>query len=116
MSYDYTGITNSATGLITKFGKSYTFTRTTDGSFNPGTGQASQTTATFNKYACVFNYTDQDRADGTILVNDRRMLVESGDYQVGDTVVLGSDVYQVVNVSPIAPNGDVVAANLQVRK
>jgi len=116
MSYDYTGITNSATNLITRFGKSYTFTRTTNGGYNPATGTAGVVTTDFTKYACVFNYTDQDRADGTILASDRRMLVESGDYQVGDTVVLGSDVYQVINVSPIAPSGDVVAANLQVRK
>jgi len=116
MSYDYTGITNSATDLITRFGKSYTFTRTVNGGYNPATGTTSPSTTTFEKYACVFNYTDQDRADGTILANDRRMLVESGVYQVGDQVAIGSDAYQVISVSEIAPSGEVVAANLQVRK
>lgn len=116
MSYDYTGITASATGLIQKFGKSYTFTRTTNGGYNPSTGTAGVVTTTFTKSACLFNYSDQDRADGTILVGDRRMLVESGDYQVGDSVSIDSHVYRVVSISEIAPGGDVVAANLQVRK
>jgi hypothetical protein len=116
MSYDYTGITSSATALITKFGKSYTFTRTTDGSYDPATGSTSPTTATFTKYACVFDYSEQDRANSAILENDRRMLVESGDYLVGDKVTIGSDAYQVINVSPISPSDSVVAANLQVRK
>lgn len=116
MSYDYTGITASATGLIQKFGKSYTFTRTTDGGYNPATGTAGVVTNNFTKSACVFDYTAQDRADGTILANDRRMLAESGAYEIGDTVTIGSDIYRVVSISEIAPGGDVVAANLQVRK
>lgn len=116
MSYSYTGIASSATNLITRFGKSYTFTRSTDGAYSPATGTASPTTSTYTKYACVFDYSDQDRTDGTVTVNDRRMLVEAGSYLIGDKVTIGSDSYQVISVSEIAPGGTVVAANLQVRK
>lgn len=145
MSYSYAGITNSATGLIAKFGKLYNFVRTSGGSYNPATGtlvsvnesfltatgdvfltsngnqflvasSSPLSDTTFSKYACLFNYSAQDRADGTVLAGDRRMLVESGSYEVGDKVTIGADTYQVISVSEIAPSGDVVAANLQVRK
>ena len=115
--YNYSPITKSAEALITRFGEEFTFTRTTDGAYNPATGAKAQTTSTFKKYACEFDYNNADRAGETVTENDRRMLVEGHDFHVGDTVVIGSDTFKVINISEIRPNGsDVVAANLQVRK
>ena len=116
MTYNYTPITASAGRMITKFGKQYTFTRVTKGAYNPATGQTSDSASTFTGYACLFDYTDADRADGAVLQGDRRMLAESGTYEVGDTVVVGSDTYRVINISDIGPGGSVVASNLQIRK
>ncbi|MAO24447.1 MAG: hypothetical protein CMJ25_27185 [Phycisphaerae bacterium] len=117
MAYNYTPITKSAEALITRFGEEFTFTRTTDGAYNPATGSVAQTTATYKKYACVFDYTDADRAGQTVLQGDRRMLAEGHSYEINDTVVIGSDIFKVINVDEIRPNGsDIVAANLQVRK
>jgi len=115
--YNYSPITKSAEALITRFGEEFTFTRTTDGAYNPATGSVAQTTATFKKYACVFDYTDADRAGQTVLQGDRRMLAEGHSYEINDTVVINSDIFKVINVDEIRPNGsDIVAANLQVRK
>jgi len=115
--YNYSPITKSAEALITRFGEEFTFTRTTDGVYNPATGTVAQTTATYKKYACVFDYTDADRAGQTVLQGDRRMLAEGHSYEINDTVVIGSDIFKVINVNEIRPNGsDIVAANLQVRK
>mgnify|MGYP003131731426 FL=1 len=117
MAYNYTPITKSAEALITRFGEEFTFTRTTDGAYNPATGSVAQTTATYKKYACVLDYTDADRAGQTVLQGDRRMLAEGHSYEINDTVVIGSDIFKVINVDEIRPNGsDIVAANLQVRK
>jgi hypothetical protein len=116
MTYNYTPLTASAGRMIAKFGQQYTFTRTTKGAYNPATGQTSDSSATFTGYACLFDYSDADRADGTILQGDRRMLAEGGTYEVGDTVVVGSDTYRVINISDIGPGGSVVASNLQIRK
>jgi len=116
MTYDYGPITESATRLITKFGEEYTFTRTTDGSYNPATGTASTTNETFTKNALVLEYNDRDLANGAIIRGDRRMLVESYQFEVGDKVDIASDTYQVVNVSETAPGGDIIVTNLQVRK
>ena len=116
MTYDYGPITESATRLITEYGKEYTFTRTTDGTYNPATGTASTTTETFAKNALVLEYNARDLANGAILRGDRRMLAEAYSFEVGDKVDIASDTYQVVNVSETAPGGDIIVTNLQVRK
>jgi len=116
VSYNYTPLTSSATRMITRFGKEYTFTRVTKGAYNPATGQTSDSSSTFTGYACLFDYADTDLADGAILQGDRRMLAESGTYEIGDTVVVGSDTFRIINISDIGPSGSVVASNLQIRK
>lgn len=116
MSFDYARLKSKTQKLIKKFGKEYTFTRTSIGDFNPSTGTAANTASTFAKQACIFDYSDTDRTDGAILRGDRRLMVEGYVYQVGDTVDIDGVDYTVVNVSNIAPNGEVVASNLQVRK
>lgn len=116
MSYNYTPLTQSAGRMIAKFGTQYTFTRVTKGTYDPATGTTTDTSSTFTAYACLFDYSDADRADGSVLQGDRRMLAESGTYEVGDTVVVGSETYRIISISDIGPSGTVVASNLQVRK
>jgi len=116
VSYNYTPLTESAARIITKFGKEYTFTRTTKGAYDPATGTTSDTTSTFTGYACLFNYSDSDLSDNTILQGDRRMLAESKTFEVGDTVAVGSDTFRIISISDVGPGGSVVASNLQIRK
>jgi len=113
--YNYSLLAGNAKALLEKFGKSYTFTRTTNGTYNPATGTVSQTTATFDKYACIFEYTSRERADQAIEQNDRRLLCEGHAYAVGDTASIESQAYRVISVSEIKPADVVVACNLQVR-
>jgi hypothetical protein len=114
--YNYSLLAGNATALLQKFGKQYTFTRTTNGAYSPATGTASQTTATFDKYACVFDYTTNERATQSIEQNDRRLLAEGHAYEVGDTVSIASEIFRVISVSEIKPSDVVVACNLQIRK
>lgn len=116
MSFNYTALQNSAGALLQKFGRQLTFTRKTDATFDPATGQKTQTSSTFTKYACVFDYSAEELSLDNIQVGDRRVLAEGHSYQVGDTVSLDSQAYRVVSVSNIQPAGTVVACNLQVRK
>lgn len=116
MSYNYTPLTQSATRMLTKFGALYTFTRVTKGTYSPATGTTTDTSATYTKYACLFDYTDADRGDGSILQGDRRMLAEGHSYEVGDTVAVGGDTFRIISISDIGPSGTVVASNLQIRK
>ena len=116
MSFNYTALQSSAGTLLQQFGRQLTFTRTTDGSYDPDTGTTSPTTATFTKYGCVFEYSDSERGDQNIEEGDRRVLAEGHAYQVGDLVFLDSETYRIITVSNIQPADTVVACNLQVRK
>jgi hypothetical protein len=116
MSFNFVPLQSSSTTLLKKFGRQLTFTRKTDAAFDPATGTKTQTTTTFTKFACVFDYTAQEIALDNIQVGDRRVLAEGHGYLVGDTVTLDSQVYRIIAVSNIQPAGTVVACNLQVRK
>lgn len=113
---NYNSLQSSASQMIKKFGRSYTFTRTTAGAYDPATGKTTDTTSTFAKSACIFDYSVADRADGTILHGDRRVLAEGYAYQVGDKIAIDGDSYAVISISNIQPAKTILAANLQVRK
>lgn len=116
MAFDYSRLKTKASKLIKKYGQSFTFTQTTVGEYDPATGTTTNTTSNYTKVACVFDYSDRDRADGVIEQGDRRLLAEGHTYGVGDTVVIDGDTYTILNVSPIAPGSTNIAVNLQVRK
>jgi len=116
MSFNYTALQNSAGALLQKFGRQLTFTRTADGAYDATTGQKTQTTTTFTKYACVFDYSAEELTLDNIEAGDRRVLAEGHSYQVGDRVSLDSQNYRVVAVSNIQPASTILACNLQVRK
>lgn len=116
MSFDYAPLAATATSLLTKFGQELTFTRTTKGSFNPGTGTTSDTTSTFIKNCVLFDYRDGDIDGQTILSGDRRAVAEAYAYEVGDTVEIGDDVFRVVSISTNQPGDTALVNELQIRK
>lgn len=116
MSFNYTNLQSSAGRLLQNFGRQLTFTRTTKGSYDPNTGTTSDSSATYEKYGCVFNYTDSELGDSRIEVGDRRVLAEGYAYQINDTVSIDSETYRIISISNIQPSDTIVACNLQVRK
>jgi len=115
MSFNYSPLSASATTLITKFGRQLTYTRTTKGAYDSATGTTSDTTSTFQKYGCVFDYSETEVNGGTILQGDRRVLSEPHEYQVNDTVSIDSKDYRVISISENKPAGTLLSVNLQVR-
>ena len=121
MSFNYASLKNTADALLTKFGEIRTFTRTAQGVYDPITGTTSNTTSTFDKLAVALEYSDQDIADGSIERHgsiergDRKLIAEAYGYEIGDTVVINSTSFTVVNVSITSPSDTVVVANLQIR-
>jgi len=116
MSFDYASLEQKADSLIEAFGVELTFTRTSEGAFDPATGKTSNTTSTFTKYACVFNYDESEVNGQSVLQSDRRLLAQGHAYEVGDTVVLDSETYRVVSIKQTRPADTTLAVNLQVRK
>ena len=115
MSYSYTGLQSTATALLTKFGRQLTFTRTTKGAYSAATGQTSDSSATFDKYCCVFDYAANEVNNGTIQQGDRRILSEAYEYELNDTVSLDGKVYRVISISENKPAGTLMSVDLQVR-
>jgi hypothetical protein len=115
MSFNYAGLQNSATALLQKFGRQLTFTRTTKGAYSAATGTTSDSTATFDKYCCVFDYSASEINNGTIQQGDRRILSEPYEYELNDTVSLDSKVYRVIGISENKPAGTLLSVDLQVR-
>jgi hypothetical protein len=116
VSYSYLGVKNTASSLLTKFGQQLTFTRTANSTYDPNTGTSTTSSSTYTKYACAFDYTDRERAEGTIQTGDRRLLAEGHTYAVDDSVSLNGETWRIVSISNIQPGDTVVACNLQIRK
>ena len=116
MSYNYAPLQASATAMLKKFGRIYTFTRTNKGTYSAATGTTTDTTSTFQKYACVFDLSDQDTGGFTVVAGDRRMLAEGHTHELGDTVSLDSETFRIVGIRPNKPAGTSLAVNLQLRK
>ena len=115
-AFDYEKTQATALKLLKRFGEEYTFTRTTDGAYNPATGKTSQSSSTFTKFCAIFDYNDRERTLESIQAGDRRVIAENYAYQVGDKVSINSESYRVVSVEEINPNGTRVINTLQVRK
>jgi hypothetical protein len=116
MSFDYAPLATTATNLLTKFGQELTFTRTSKGAYDPGTGTTSDTTSTFTKNGVLFDYSDRDIGNATVLAGDRRLVSEAYTYEVGDTVAIGSDTYRVIAISTNQPGDTALVSELQIRK
>ena len=116
MSFNYTSLENSASSLLQRFGRQYTFTRTSKGDFDPATGTTTDTTSEFSKFACVFDYSNADSAGLSIEAGDRRLLAEFSEYEVGDTVSIDNRAYRIISVSYNKPGDTGLVVNLQVRQ
>lgn len=108
----------TANTLITQYGSEFTFTRVTEGTYDPATGDSTgDTTSTFTSYAVKANFSAGERSDGSIQVNDVKLIaLAAGGFLVDDLVSIESEAYRIVNVMPIKPGPIVVAYILQARK
>lgn len=113
MNYDT--LANKATQLITSFGRQLTFTRVTNSSYDPATGKTANTETTYSKFSCVFDYNEQDRADGTVLQGDKRLLAEPYTYEVGDKVDVDGKLYEVLSVKFSMPADVILSVTMQIR-
>tara|TARA_Y100000004_G_scaffold195635_1_gene263211 strand:- start:475 stop:825 length:351 start_codon:yes stop_codon:yes gene_type:complete len=116
MSFNYAPLKSSGTALIKKFGQELTFSRITQGAYSAATGTTTNTTTTFKKHACIFDYSDRDIGTNTVEAGDRRLLAEAHTYEIGDTVAIGTDTYRIISISLNQPAGTALSVDLQVRK
>ncbi len=109
---------NTATKLITQYGRSHTFTRVTYGAYDPLSGTSAETEATFTANAVKDDFSAYERNDSSIQIDDVRLIAEaiSEGFLVDDAITIESEEYKLVRVNPIKPGAVVVAWELQARK
>ena len=114
--YNYNGLLNSATALITKFGAEYNFQRLKDVDYNPDTGKPISRTINYTRNATRSSFTRSEEAGGLVLQGDIKLLAEAAEYLVGDTVTVDCVQYRIVNISTIQGNDTKLALYLQLRQ
>ena len=112
----YSRMNETATRMITKYGRVLTFTHIELGVYDPETGTSPETATTYTANIVKDEFSSFERNDSSIEVNDIKLIGEVASFAIDDTVSIESEDYRVVKVNPIKPGPTVVAYELQVRK
>lgn len=110
---------NTATKLITKYGRAHTFVRVTEGVYDPTSGTTvGDTETTFTANAVKDEFSAFERNDSSIQIDDIKLIAEavSNGFEVDDSITIESQQYKLTRVNPIKPGAVVVAWELQARK
>jgi hypothetical protein len=113
MTFDYTAAAETARSLLRLFGATLTLTRTIAGGYDPATGVTSpDVTQTQTALVALLPYKDGDYLEGTVRAGDRRAIIEAASGFAPDALTKLTDaagaVWQLENVAPLAPAGEVV--------
>lgn len=111
----YTSLKTTADRLIAKYGVSYTFTNTAKGA-RDSNGQPSEVVTTYDVIGVIDNYSIIERTNESIRTGDVKMIATYASFLIGDTVIIDTIKYRVVNVLPIKPGAVGVAQQLQLRR
>lgn len=106
--------------LLQQFGQSISFSRTTEGSFVPSTGDvAGESTVVYVAYGAPTNYSSREIDNINILESDLQLWVEANTSgyvpAVGDVANISGQVHRVLNVTKYQAQGIVAVYRLQVR-
>ncbi len=118
MAFDYSKTATSTDRILTKFGQEVTITRRTAGTYDTSTGVSAVTETTQSGIGAIFDWQNRDVDGTTIKTGDRRLLLSAVDITapvVNDTVTVGSVVFTVMQVKPLAPSGTVVLYEINLR-
>lgn len=111
----------TAASLLSQYGTPMSLRRETPGTYNPTTGQvAAGSTTDYVCYGVIDNYTLRDLQNSVIQTGDKRIYMTAGatipEPKPGDTVVMGSTSWTVIDCVSLAPGGVAVLYTLQVRR
>lgn len=112
-----TNMQSVASRLLTKYGRVVTLTRVTEGAYNPSTSDAADgATITYSGVAHPSPYTVAEIATGTVTVGDVRLLIYTTTAPlIGDTAVVDTVTYRVMNVDRVSVQGQDIIYRLQLR-
>ena len=112
----YSDIAAEAVSLITEFGAVYTFTRYSRGAFDDDTGNYALTETTYTANVVKSTFSSFDKANLDIESTDIKLIAEPKDYEIGDTVSIGSKNYKIQEfIKVVEPATTKIIYILQVR-
>lgn len=117
MSINYSSMAATATRLLTDNGQPVALRRTVGATYDPVTGTYSGgSTQDLPMVGAFVHISSQYKLANNVQVGDRMMWVDASQTPtVGDSLVVGTDVYKVISVDASNPAGTPVAYKLQVR-
>lgn len=126
---DYAAIAASALASLTKYGRSATLRRITEGTYNPATGATAAATTTDQTVTVAVlpaskgtvEAFDERFMSGTLVGKSLRSVLmgASGltfDPAAGDKLILGSDTWHVIGATPLEPAGTAVLWRMGIQK
>lgn len=125
MTAFYDALIKAANRLLTDKGQTVTATRVTEGAYDPATGTATNAETNYSVKAVILPYKRAAIASSDLIQQgDMKLLVSplqtSGPAMIElkpqDKVTVNSEVWVIVNVKPLYPNGTLVFQECQIRK
>lgn len=115
-----TDMISVARDLTRDLGQNITFSRATEGSFIPGSGDvAGELVSTYTAYGAPMNYNRREIDGDLIQESDLQVWLEVNNASsvpaVGDVANISGIVYRVLNVTTYVAQGTTVLYRLQVR-
>ena len=114
--FNYTPLQQSATRLITKFGAAYAFERLADRGYDAESGKPITRRTVYTRNAVVVDFDRIEASQTTVQEGDIKLLAETDDYKIGDTVSVNDLPYRIVDISTIQGSLQVMAVYLHLRK
>lgn len=115
MAFDYIKTKSTADRLIANFGSSLTFSRETNGTYDPTTGTVA---STGEEYTADVVWTDfnKDEIDGTTVQRGDARLLVAGTVEIDDRVTKDGQEYRIIDTSPLKPAGTLLMTIAQARR
>jgi hypothetical protein len=125
MTAFYDSLINATNKLIADKGQTVTFRQVTEGTYNATTSSATNTETNYTVKAVLLPYNAQAvSSDALIQQGDMKLLVSPKQTAGGamvtaspqDKVTVNGELWVIVNVKPLYPNGQLVFQEWQIRK
>lgn len=115
---DYAKTAAKVQRMLKKAGQTVTLTRMEPGAYNPETGTVVSAGTTYAGPGVLLDYSQREKDGTVILQTDQRVYLApliGAAPKPGDTLTIGTEIFNVVNSRPLAPGGICVLHDVQVR-
>lgn len=120
MTAFYDALIAASNKLITDKGQDITFTQVTEGAYDPSTGSATNTETNYTVKGVLLPYKREAISSSDLIQQgDMKLLVQPTGAPLAkpqDKVTVNSELWVIVNVKPLYPNGQLLLQEWQIRK